>query len=214
MGALLGKDHPLYFRAALAEAKVENLLTMAQKDVKIAQSDLKIAQSDLKIAQSDLKIAQNDLALSQKLSKELQDYQSMVVARGLVEKVEEHIFGNQSPLSRREKWRRILRQGGHEDLRKGLKRCKIPRFPSFVVDFVRNSSGLIHNTNLVRVYKPPSFFGVKNSCFFSTLYEFCENEGIELKNEDYYIASFKAVKKDIEEMWEEEGKSLHLDDVS
>ena len=30
-------------------------------------------------AQNDLKMAQSDLALSQKLSKELQDYQSMVV---------------------------------------------------------------------------------------------------------------------------------------
>ena len=135
----------------------------------------------------------------------LQDYQSLVAARGLVEKVEQHFFDKQTHITRQKKWELIGKDAKYQELHKILEPCEIADISVFIRDFYSGASGLIHNLNLVKVFEPPSFFGPKNSCFYLKLKEFCDLKGIPLTNPEFYVDLFQAVLEDIEKNWEDEG---------
>ncbi len=167
-----------------------------------------LLEGQLREAKKDIENLQLKLEISAKEKQDLQDYQGLVVMRGLVEKAETVFFKNRRQYTQRERWQMIATNSEYADLRRLLDECNILDLPAFVHNATRNASGLVHNMNLVKKCEAPSFFGPNHRCMFEKLRQFCESRQIEMNNSKFLIDAYKAIHEDMERFWEEEGKVI------
>ena len=110
------------------------------------------------------------LAKLQSVQEKLQGvhFQGLVTTRGMMEKVERFLFEKKG-WTRFQKWAAIEAGSVSEELRKLLEPCEIRDLPGSSLQLMRNLSKFIHDLNIVREIKPPSYFGAQQKCFFEAL---------------------------------------------
>ena len=159
-------------------------------------------ESDVEKLQS----LKGDVERLQKQVESFEDFQGLVAARGMLEKVEQYLFEKGEGGTRYQRWAAIEKGSVSLELNKLLEPCKIRDLPGSSLKLMKNLSGFIHNLNLVQKIKPPSYFGEQQKCFFEALKEYCSMKSIPLNDENFVIDTFKVVMQDMDKYYEEKGR--------